>query len=111
MNRSIIIVDSDPTWPTRFQELRDRVTAVLGELIVVIEHVGSTSVPGCAAKPIIDLDVIISSIIDLPQVIERLATLGYVHDGDLGTPGREAFTASPDTPPHHLYVCVSQCEE
>lgn len=111
MSRSIIIVDYDPTWPTRFQELRDRVTAVLGELIVVIEHVGSTSIPGCAAKPIIDLDVVISSMTDLPQVIARLATLGYVHEGDLEVPGREAFAASPDTPPHHLYVCSSQSEE
>jgi GrpB-like predicted nucleotidyltransferase (UPF0157 family) len=111
MSRPITIVDYDPTWPAHFQALCDRITAVLGELMVVIEHVGSTSIPGCAAKPIIDLDVVISSMTDLPQVIARLATLGYVHEGDLGIPGREAFPAFPDTPPHHLYVCSAQSEE
>ncbi|GAC1473203.1 MAG: GrpB family protein [Ktedonobacteraceae bacterium] len=79
--------------------------------MVVIEHVGSTSIPGCPAKPIIDLDVVISSSSDLPQTIALLATLGYVHQGDLGIAGREAFDAPADAAPHHLYVCYSQSEE
>ncbi|HZR39450.1 MAG TPA: GrpB family protein [Ktedonobacteraceae bacterium] len=107
----IILVDYDPNWPTLFQELRDRVAAVLGDLVVVIEHVGSTSIPGCPAKPIIDMDVVISSMTDLPQTIAQLATLGYVHQGNLGIAGREAFAAPPDAPPHHLYVCSAQSEE
>lgn len=111
MSRSVIIVDYDPNWPTRFHELRDRVAEVLGDLVVVIEHVGSTSIPGCPAKPLIDMDVVISSLTDLPQAIARLVTLGYVHEGDLGIPGREAFATPPDAPPHHLYVCSSQSEE
>ncbi len=111
MSRPIIIVDYDPNWPTLFHELRDRVAAVLGDLVVVIEHVGSTSIPGCPAKPIIDMDVVISSITDLPQAIARLATLRYVHEGDLGIPDREAFAAPLDAPPLHLYICSSQSEE
>ncbi len=111
MSRPILIVDYDPNWPTRFHELRDRVATVLGDLVVIIEHVGSTSIPGCPAKPIIDMDVVISSLTDLPQAIARLATLRYVHEGDLGIPGREAFAAPPDGPPHHLYVCSSQSEQ
>ena len=52
---------------------------------------GSTSVPGLEAKPILDIDVVISTRDELPAVIERLSTLGYEHLGDLGIAGREAF--------------------
>jgi GrpB-like predicted nucleotidyltransferase (UPF0157 family) len=81
------------------------VAAALGDVAVAIEHIGSTSVPGLAAKPIIDLDVAIRVEADLPAVIERLAPLGYVYEGDKGIPGRAAFIWPPHTPRHHLYVC------
>jgi GrpB-like predicted nucleotidyltransferase (UPF0157 family) len=55
------MAEYDPRWPTRFAELRDRLAAALGPLAVRIEHVGSTAVPGLAAKPIIDLDVVIAT--------------------------------------------------
>jgi GrpB-like predicted nucleotidyltransferase (UPF0157 family) len=64
-------------------------------------------VPGLAAKPVIDMDVVIRPETDLAPVVERLATLGYVHLGDLGIAGREAFRATPDLPRHHLYVCAA----
>jgi GrpB-like predicted nucleotidyltransferase (UPF0157 family) len=101
----VVIADYDPSWPARFAELRNRLGAALGPLAVDIEHVGSTAVPGLAAKPIIDLDIVIATRDDLPAVIERLRPLGYDHEGDLGVPGREAFTSPPGRPPHHLYVC------
>jgi GrpB-like predicted nucleotidyltransferase (UPF0157 family) len=63
-------------------------------------------VPGLAAKPIIDLDVVIADHGDLPAVIQRLRPLGYQLEGDLGVPGREAFATPAGAPPHHLYVCA-----
>jgi GrpB-like predicted nucleotidyltransferase (UPF0157 family) len=101
----VIVAEYDPRWPARSARLRDQLAAALGPLAVRIEHVGSTAVPGLAAKPIIDLDVVIATADDLPAVIERLRLLGYDHEGDLGVPGREAFSAPPGSPPHHLYVC------
>ena len=101
----VVIADYDPSWPATFEQLRDRLTGTLGLLAVAIEHVGSTAVPGLAAKPIIDLDVVIADRADLPAVIQQLRPLGYQHEGDLGVPGREAFT-TPAGPPHHLYVCA-----
>jgi GrpB-like predicted nucleotidyltransferase (UPF0157 family) len=101
----VVIAAYDPGWPARFARLRDRLAAALGPLAVGIEHVGSTAVPGLAAKPIIDLDVVIATPADLAAVIERLRPLGYDHEGDLGVPGRDAFTSPPGSPPHHLYVC------
>lgn len=102
---TIEVVPYDEAWPLRFAEIRDRVAAALGDLCVGIEHVGSTSVPGLWAKPIIDLDVVISSRQLFPTVREQLAGLGYAHRGNLEIPGREAFQRPAGTFPHHLYVC------
>jgi GrpB-like predicted nucleotidyltransferase (UPF0157 family) len=111
MSDPVVIVDYDPRWPNLFEELRARVAAALGGLVVIVEHVGSTAVPGLAAKPIIDMDVVVPSVTDIPEAIVRLAALGYVHRGDLGIPGREAFTAPAGTLRHHLYVCALGSEE
>ena len=72
---------------------------------------GSTAVPGLAAKPIIDMDVLLISATDLPLVIVKLASIGYEHRGDLGVAGREAFRTPPNDLPHHLYVCPSSSPE
>ena len=111
MPRPVIIVDYDPHWPDLFEELRAPVVAAMGDLIVIVEHVGSTAVPGLAAKPIIDMDVVVPSDADISEAIGRLATLGYVHRGDLGIPGREAFISPAGKPRHHLYVCALGSEE
>jgi GrpB-like predicted nucleotidyltransferase (UPF0157 family) len=103
----VLVVSYDPAWPATFELLRDRVAPVLGDLAVGIEHVGATAVPGLAAKPIVDIDVVIRPDTDLAEIVQRLATLGYVHLGDLGITGREAFRAAPDLPRHHLYVCAA----
>jgi GrpB-like predicted nucleotidyltransferase (UPF0157 family) len=70
-----------------------------------IEHVGSTAVPGLAAKPVIDLVVVVRPG-RVHAAIERLAAIGYVHRGDLGVEGREAFDVPPGERRHHLYVCA-----
>ena len=61
MPAPVIVTEYDPHWPARFARLRDQLAAALGPLAVRIEHVGSTAVPGLAAKPIIDLDVVIAT--------------------------------------------------
>jgi GrpB-like predicted nucleotidyltransferase (UPF0157 family) len=111
MSAPIEIVDYDPGWPAHFAALRDQIAGALGPLAQRIEHVGSTAVPGLPAKPIIDLDVVIPMRSDLPEVITRLGTLGYRHEGDLGIPGREAFASPVATPAHHLYVCAADSRE
>jgi GrpB-like predicted nucleotidyltransferase (UPF0157 family) len=111
MPEPVVIEEYDPRWPHLFEELRAPVVAALGDLVVAVEHIGSTSVPGLAAKPIIDMDVVVPSVADIPDAISRLATLGYVHQGDLGIPGREAFASPAGKPRHHLYVCPLGGEE
>lgn len=101
----IQVAEADPRWPELFAELRDRLWPRLADLALTIEHVGSTSVAGLAAKPVLDVDIVLGSRAELPAMIARLAGLGYTHRGDLGIADREAFRASVNQPPHHLYVC------
>ena len=76
------------------------------EARVGIEHVGSTSVVGVAAKPVIDMDIVVAARSTVPLLILRLAELGYEHRGNLGIQDREAFSSPHGKPAHHLYVCV-----
>lgn len=108
LSRSPIeVVDYDPAWPILFEEIAEPVRDALRGLGVEVDHVGSTSVPGLAAKPVIDIDVVVRSAGDVPLVIGHLGTLGYLYQGDKGIRGREAFMWPPGARPHHLYVVVS----
>ena len=107
----IVIVDYDPNWPGLFKILRAQIGRALGGLATAIEHVGSTAVSGLAAKPVIDIDVSLSSADGLREAVERLAPLGYQHKGDLGIAGREAFSQPSGQPAHHLYVCIPDSRE
>src|SRR4051812_3893531 len=98
-------VEYDPSWPRQFDTLARRVSDALGACVLRIDHVGSTSVPGLAAKPIIDLDVLVHSE-DRAAAIRALADLGYVHEGDLGITGREAFRSPIGDARHHLYLMI-----
>lgn len=120
--RRIEIVAHDPAWSRTFDGLRAVISRTLGDLALAVEHVGSTSVPDLAAKPILDLDVVIASRDRLPHVIERLRALGYAHQGDLGLEGREAFRRDGEEVPrdgaggrtwpvHNLYVCAQDNRE
>lgn len=101
------VVPYDRRWPEVFDALRDRLAVALGEYAIGIEHVGSTAVPGLAAKPIVDIDVVIRNAGDFIPAAQRLVEYGYLHLGDLGIVGREAFRAPAGLPRHHLFVCAS----
>jgi GrpB-like predicted nucleotidyltransferase (UPF0157 family)/quercetin dioxygenase-like cupin family protein len=104
----IVISDYDPAWPASFDLVHRHVWPAVEGVALRVEHVGSTAVPGLAAKPIIDVDVVVASEHDVPLVIEQLSTIGYRWRGDLGVQGREALKPTEDQglPPHHLYVVV-----
>jgi GrpB-like predicted nucleotidyltransferase (UPF0157 family) len=112
MGDPVEIVDYNPLWAEKFMQLKARVVRTLGEsLAVAVEHVGSTAVPGLAAKPVIDIDVVVPSTIEIPAAIEGLTTLGYRHEGEKGINGRVAFHWPPGEERHHLYVCPSDSPE
>ena len=101
-----LVVDHDERWARDFRLIRDRLWPVVAGSAVAVEHVGSTAVPGLAAKPVIDVDVVVADPDRVGPVVTALASIGHAHLGDLGIPGREAFSSAPGLPPHHLYVVV-----
>jgi GrpB-like predicted nucleotidyltransferase (UPF0157 family) len=104
----IVVVDADPAWPKQFQEIATHLSPFIADSIVRIEHVGSTSVPGLAAKPIIDIDVVVANEEQVPIVQGLIEPAGYRWVGDLTVTGREAFEPvdTHQLPDHHLYLVV-----
>jgi GrpB-like predicted nucleotidyltransferase (UPF0157 family) len=73
----VIIVDYDPQWPRLYEREAARVRSALGDRILLLEHVGSTSVPGLAAKPIIDMLLVVANTADEPSYVPALEAAGY----------------------------------
>ena len=109
----VTVVPYDRKWNASFEAIKKEIEAACGELIVGVEHVGSTSVEGLCAKPCIDLDVVIEDYGVFDAVAERLEEIGYIREGDLGIKDREAFRYrdKPHLMTHHLYVCPRHSEE
>ena len=110
--KRVVVEKWNPQWKYEYE----KIVASLGKDIIYnsikIEHVGSTSVEGMSAKPIIDLDIVIEN--DKFEIIKRLLNdKGYKHEGDLGIEGREAFSYSEkeELMTHHLYVCPKDSKE
>ncbi|MBO5973723.1 MAG: GrpB family protein [Clostridia bacterium] len=110
---SVIVVPYDEAWKLAFEEIKKEIEGAIGDLIIGIEHVGSTSVEGLSAKPCIDIDVVIKDYSVFATVVNKLETIGYIHEGDLGIKDREAFKYSnkPHLQKHHLYVCPQDSKE
>ncbi|MFD0705017.1 GrpB family protein [Alloscardovia venturai] len=108
----VVVEKWNPRWKEEFLKIVDS----LGDEIILnsitIEHVGSTSVEGLSAKPIIDLDIVIRNdkFTLMKQLLEER---GYKYEGNLGIQGREAFSYNNknDLMTHHLYVCPQDSEE
>ena len=103
--KRVVVLDYDAAWVTAFEELRSSLWRALSDIAISVEHVGSTAVPGLAAKPVIDIDVVVQAR-EQTEAIARLSSLGYEHRGDLGVPQREAFRPPKESPRHHLYLCL-----
>jgi GrpB-like predicted nucleotidyltransferase (UPF0157 family) len=74
----IQIVDYNPQWPLLYQREAERVQSALGDRVLLLEHVGSTSVPGLAAKPKIDMLLVVANTADEPSYVPALEAAGYV---------------------------------
>lgn len=90
-------------WHSLFLEEKRRLQAVIGEFVLDIQHVGSTSIPGMPAKPIIDLGVAVENFERAAVCIEPLEGLGYVYRGENGIPRRHYFSKG-DPRTHHLHM-------
>ena len=103
----IIIKEYDTQWPILFENEKEIINKVIGEYILSIEHIGSTSVPGLGSKPIIDIMIGVSKFEDSRKCITPLKTLGYsyVPEFEAEIPGRRFFrkgTRADAT--HHIHL-------
>jgi GrpB-like predicted nucleotidyltransferase (UPF0157 family) len=104
----ITVVEYDPAWPDRFERLRQDYAAAMkaaGVHVVAIEHVGSTSVPGLAAKPVIDCDIVVAEQ-DVEAASQVLIGMGFRPLGELGIPRRWAFKQPERLGKTNTYVIV-----
>ncbi|MPZ15009.1 MAG: GrpB family protein [Chloroflexi bacterium] len=104
VHRQIVVVDYNPSWPTEFEEEQIRIRSSV-PWIRAIEHAGSTSVPGLAAKPIIDMLAAVEDLADAESGQENLKALGYELVPDPTLPERRYFRRlSGVVHSHHLHV-------
>jgi GrpB-like predicted nucleotidyltransferase (UPF0157 family) len=107
----ITVVEYDPAWPERFEVLREEYATAMSAAavpVVAIEHVGSTSVPGLAAKPVIDCDVVVAEA-HVAAASSVLMSLGFAPLGQLGIPLRWAFKEPARLSGTNTYVVVAGC--
>lgn len=113
ITKHVVVLPYDEQWKHDFLQIKAELANVLGQLAIEIEHVGSTSVQGLSAKPIIDIDIVIKDYSGLENIISALEKIGYQHEGNLGITGREAFKydGKEHLRKHHLYVCPEDSPE
>lgn len=100
---SVIVAAHDSAWTRLFADEAERLRAALGDRVGVIEHMGSTSVPGLDAKPILDLMIAVDSLREAEGLIPLLRELGYAHKDDPDIPERLYFVRGPaERRTHHL---------
>jgi GrpB-like predicted nucleotidyltransferase (UPF0157 family) len=104
LERGIVkLAPYDAEWQRLFEEEKARIQAAIGQWVLDIQHVGSTSIPGVVAKPILDIGVAVENFEEASVCIEPLEQLGYEYHGENGIPRRHYFVMG-DPRTHHLHV-------
>jgi GrpB-like predicted nucleotidyltransferase (UPF0157 family) len=114
----MLIQKYNSSWIKDFNDIKKVINEALINLSVSIEHIGSTSIPNLAAKPIIDIDIVFDAPKDFNAIKGGLEKIGYYHNGNQGIPNRDVFKRGQsdaqhevlDSIAHHLYVCLSDSE-
>lgn len=107
LNGLVTCVSYDPIWVSEFERVKSYLFGILKDKVIAIEHIGSTSVRGCSAKPILDIDLVVEDQADFESVKALLESVGYAHRGNQGIEGREVFKRlfDDDFMVYHLYCC------
>ncbi|MFN2145453.1 MAG: GrpB family protein [Anaerolineales bacterium] len=95
----------NPNWAAMYQSEEAILKPIIGDQLVTIEHIGSTSIPGIKAKPIIDILIVVLDIDSIQRLIPAMETIGYQHRGELGISGRQYFRKDTDSVrSHHVHI-------
>ena len=104
MPQHITVVNYDPEWPSKYVRERDYITEILKDNCISIYHIGSTSVPGLAAKPIIDIMAVVRSLEEVDTVAEKFSEIGYEYLGEFGITGRRYLRKGGDERTHQIHI-------
>ncbi len=106
-SREVRVVSYERSWAALYENERSSLMALLPDGIDAIHHIGSTAVPGLAAKPIIDILIEVRSLEGIDAQSPMMATLGYVAKGEYGIPRRRYFTKGDPAHSHHVHAFVT----
>ena len=104
MPQHITVMNYDSEWPLKYVKERDYITTILKDNCVSIYHIGSTSVPGLDAKPIIDIMVVVRSLEGVDTVAEKFLDIGYEYLGEFGITGRRYLRKGGDERTHQIHI-------
>ena len=104
MPQHITVVNYDPEWPSKYVRERDYITEILKDNCIAVYHIGSTSVPGLAAKPIIDIMAVVRSLEEVDTVAGKFAEIGYEYLGEFGIKGRRYLRKGGDERTHQIHI-------
>lgn len=106
----VIVVPYSPEWPALYEAARAELSAVLGEELTAIYHIGSTAVPGLAAKPVIDIMPVVRRIGAADEARAALEALGYEYMGEFGIPGRRYLRRGGTERTHQVHIFGEESE-
>lgn len=104
MTRKIEVVPYHPIWPDLFEEEAAKIQQTLGENCIIVHHIGSTAVPGLAAKPIIDMIPVVRDIMEVTQALPSMHALGYEAKGEFGILFRRYFQKEDIARTHNVHI-------
>ena len=104
MPQHVTVVDPDPAWSVKYEEEKEKLLAVLKENAIAIYHIGSTSVPGLAAKPVIDIMAAVRSLEAVDAQADDFLRLGYEYLGEFGIAGRRYLRRGGDERTHQVHI-------
>ena len=104
MARKMEVVNYDPQWPKMFQAEAKAIKKILGKNCVAVYHIGSTSVKGMKAKPIIDIMPVVKDLSAVDAHNGVFEALGYECMGEVGIPGRRFYCKGGDNRTHHIHI-------
>lgn len=111
MARKIEVVDYRPEWKEEYRTEAKKLKKALGKNCVAVYHIGSTSVPGMKAKPIIDMMPVVKDLSQVDACNEKLEALGYERKGEFGIPGRRFLIKGGDQRTHHVHIFEMKNQE
>lgn len=104
MSQHIIVLDYNPNWPLEYEREKQKITSILNGNCVGIWHIGSTAVPGLAAKPVIDIMAAVQSLEAVDAAAKKFIKIGYEYLGEFGMPGRRYLRKGGDERTHQIHI-------